>query len=228
MVLLIIQGCSGSSNESLSEAEIPAEEVGDVTEYPFNEVFWGDTHFHTSKSGDAFGGGTRITPEESYRMARGETVKSNSGQMFTIKRPLDFLVITDHAEGFGIFDEIASGNEVLLADPIAKKWYDMLQGGPEEAAKLKVEIPYALANNQLPEPITNPETAVPLIRNSWQSFTALADSYYTPGEFTTIIGFEWTSVPTGNNLHRNIYFRDYSDKVDQIIPFSSLQREDPE
>lgn len=200
----------------------------EVQRFPMKKVFWGDTHHHTAISGDAFGGGTRMTPEDSYRMAIGETVKTNTGQEFQMRRPLDFLCITDHAEGFGVFIEIDRGNEILMQDSIARRWNQMLKGGKEEAMQLAVEIPSALANNKLPEPITNPETAVPLMRASWKDHTATAEKYNKPGEFTAFISWEWTSVPSGNNLHRNVILRDDKTSADQIIPFSALQSEDAE
>jgi hypothetical protein len=145
-----------------------------------------------------------------------------------MRRPLDFLCITDHAEGFGVFIEIDKGNPVLMTDSIARRWNELLKGGPEEAKQLAVEIPYAMANNKLPEPVTNPETAVPILRKAWQDFTATAEKYNQPGKFTAFISYEWTSVPTGNNLHRNVIFRDDKEQADQILPFSALQSEDPE
>lgn len=191
-------------------------------------VYWGDTHFHTAISGDAFGAGTRLGPEESYRLAIGEKIKSNTGQDVQLRRPLDFLAITDHAEGFGWFNELAKGNPLLMDDPKAKEWYDLLQKGEEGAAKLQVEIPYALANNTLPATATDPKIVVPQFTSSWQEYTATAEKYNNPGKFTAMIGYEWTSVPGGNNLHRVVLFRDNKDKTDQILPFSALQSEDPE
>ncbi len=166
--------------------------------------------------------------EDALRIAIGEEVKSNTGQLVKMERPLDFIAITDHAEGFGVFLEIAKGNEILLADPIAKRWYDLLQGGKKEAAQLAVEIPSALANNKLPEPITNPKKAIPLLRSSWQAANATVEKYNKPGTFTALQAYEWTSVTGGNNLHRNVIFRDGKDKVDSILPFSALQSDDPE
>lgn len=232
LTLLLSASCKEATNttdiaKETVETMAEAAEI-EVQRYPLKKVFWGDTHHHTSISGDAFGGGTRMTPDDSYRMAIGERVKTNTGQEFKLRRPLDFLCITDHAEGFGIFVEIDKGNEVLMQDSIARRWNQLLKGGKEEALQLAVEIPYALANNQLPEPITNPETAVPLMRESWKAHTATAEKYNKPGEFTAFISWEWTSVPTGNNLHRNVILRDDKDKADQIIPFSALQSEDAE
>ena len=230
--LLISASCQQSQKSKDPAKEVlPTEaetDISNVERYPLRKVFWGDTHHHTALSGDAFGGGTRLNAEDSYRLALGETLKSNTGQTVQLKRPLDFLCITDHAEGFGVFIEIDKGNPVLMTDSIARRWNKLLKGGEEEAKQLAVEIPYALANNKLPEPVTNPETAVPLLRASWLDFTRMAEKYNKPGEFTAFISYEWTSVPTGNNLHRNVIFRDNKDRADQILPFSALQSEDPE
>ena len=230
LLLALSSACQGGPKSATEESSdtITSALTEEVERFPNKKVFWGDTHHHTALSGDAFGGGTRLTAEDSYRLALGETVNSNLGDPITLRRPLDFLCITDHAEGFGVFVEIDKGNPILMTDSIARRWNQLLKGGPEEAQQLAVEIPSALANNKLPEPITNPETAVPLMRDSWQQFTATAEKYNQPGKFTAFIAYEWTSVPTGNNMHRNIVFRDNKDKTDQIIPFSALQSEDPE
>ncbi len=231
--LFILMSCQ-NKNEPMPEneetvANASTEMIAAPPYYENKQVFWGDTHFHTAISGDAFGAGTRLSPDESYRLAIGEKIKSNTGQDVQLVRPLDFLAISDHAEGFGAFFEIMKGNPVMLEDPIAKKWYDLLQEGTKEAnQELAVGIPAALASGNLPEPVTNPEKAVPLLRNSWQEYTTTAEKYNKPGKFTAMIAYEWTSVPGGNNLHRNIMFRDGKDKADQIIPFSALQSEDPE
>ncbi len=192
-------------------------------------VYWGDTHVHTAISGDAFGSGTRLGAEEAYRLAIGEKIESNTGQIVQLQRPLDFMAVADHAEGFGVFYEIQKGNKTLLADPIAKGWYDLLQKGDEKSnVQLNLEIKDALANSKLPEPITNPETATPILRTAWQDYTKIAEKYNNPGKFTAMIGYEWTSVPGGNNMHRVVLFRDNKDKTDQILPFSAIQSEDPE
>lgn len=234
LALILFSSCgkeksSIEANNNIIDSVALAKNSTSPTYYENKQVFWGDTHFHTAISGDAFGGGTRLSPEDSYRLAIGEKINSNTGQEVQLVRPLDFLAISDHAEGFGAFFEIMKGNPVMLADPIAKEWHDLLQEGTKEAnQKLAVGIPAALASGNLPEPITNPDKAIPMLRNSWQEYTATAEKYNNPGKFTAIIAYEWTSVPGGNNLHRNIMFRDGKDKADQIIPFSALQSEDPE
>jgi hypothetical protein len=195
--------------------------------YP-TAVYFGDTHHHTANSGDAFMGGDRLSPEDAYRFARGEQVTSSSGVPVKLSRPLDFLVVSDHAEGLGVMFEVYKGNPVMMADPTLARWGKALKAGGEEARAASNELVSAQAQHKLPPTITDPKIVGPLIKSVWQQYTATAEKYNEVGRFTAIIGFEWTSVPGGNNLHRNILFRDNKDKADQILPFSSWQSEDPE
>ncbi|MEZ5821643.1 MAG: DUF3604 domain-containing protein [Xanthobacteraceae bacterium] len=196
--------------------------------YP-TRPFFGDTHHHTANSGDAFLAGDRLTPEQSYRFARGEEVVSSTGVPAKLSRPLDFLVVSDHAEGLGIMYQVAEGNPAFTSDPTLARWGRVMKSGsPEEISATKTELIAAQAQNTLPAPVKNPKVVGPIIRSVWQDYTATAEKFNEPGKFTAMIGYEWTSVPGGNNLHRNVLFRDNKDKADQIIPFSAWQSEDPE
>ncbi len=196
-------------------------------DYPIR-VFWGDTHNHTSNSGDAITGGNRLTPEQAYRFARGEEVVSSSGVLAKLSRPLDFLVVSDHAEGLGVGYELLDGNPVLMEDPTLARWNAMMKAGGKQAGQALHELVSAQGQGTLPKPITDPAIVGPIIHTVWQKYTATADRFNEPGEFTAMIGFEWTSVPGGNNLHRNVLFRDGKDRAAQVMPFSSWQSQDPE
>ena len=195
--------------------------------YP-TRVFFGDTHHHTSNSGDAFSGGNRLTPEDAYRFARGDEVVSSTGVPARLSRPLDFLVVSDHAEGLGLMFEVYNGNPAFISDPTLAEWQKGMKAGGDEAAAVAGAIVKAQAMGTLPGPVKNPQVIGPIMKSVWQQYTATADKYNEPGRFTAMIGYEWTSVPGGNNLHRNVLFRDGKDKADQVFPFSSWQSEDPE
>jgi hypothetical protein len=195
--------------------------------YP-TRVFFGDTHHHTANSGDGFAGGNRLGPEEAYRLARGEEVVTSTGIAAKMGRPLDFLVISDHAEGLGLMAQVYEGNPAFVADPQAKRWGEMMKAGGAEAAKAAGEIVSAQANNKLPPVIKDPKVVGPIMKSVWEKYTAIAEKYNEPGRFTAMIGYEWTSVPKGNNLHRNILYRDGKAKADHAFPFSSWNSEDPE
>jgi len=196
-------------------------------DYP-TRVLWGDTHFHTTNSGDAFTAGTRFTPEQGYRIARGEEVISTTGLPARLPRPLDFLVISDHSEGLGLMTEVYNGNPALMTDSTVERWSRMMKAGGTEASAAVSEVIGAQANNSLPPVLTDPKIAGPLMMSVWQRAAAIADKYNEPGKFTTIIGFEWTPTPGGDNLHRNVLLRDGQERAVQVFPFTSWESQDPE
>ena len=149
--------------------------------YPI-EVYWGETHLHSANSTDAVGAGNRLGPEETMRFARGEEVISSSGQPARLGRPLDFVVLTDHAEGLGIGVELLRGNPTLMADAAAKRWHDMMIEGGEKARQVGVEIPEALASGTLPEVLQDPEVLVPIAKTVWADNNAIAGGSTNPGD----------------------------------------------
>ncbi len=195
--------------------------------YP-TRVYFGDTHHHTANSGDAFMNGNRLSPEQAYRFARGEEVVSTTGVPVRLSRPMDFLAISDHAEGLGVMYQLYDGNPAMTADPTLARWAEAMKEGGQAAADAQNELVSAQAQGTLPAPVRDPKIVGPIMRSVWQQYTATAEQFNDPGRFTAIIAFEWTSVPGGNNLHRNVLFRDNKDKADQILPFSAWQSEDPE
>ena len=192
------------------------------------KLLFGDTHHHTANSGDAFMGGNRLTPEQAYRFARGEEIVSSTGVPAKLSRPLDFLVISDHAEGLGVITEVYNGNPSFVSDPTLARWSRMMQAGGDEAAQAANELVSAQAQGTLPGPVQDPAEVGPVMMSVWQQYTETAEKFNEPGVFTAMIGFEWTSVPGGNNLHRNVLYRDDKGTADQLFPFTSWQSEDPE
>ena len=185
-----------------------------------NRIFWGDTHHHTSYSPDAGLVGNILGPEAAYQFARGEEVTSSSGLRAKLLRPLDFLVVSDHAEYIGLADMLRTSDPVLLDDPIGKRWNDMFHGG--KGYDLFIEILGSVAAGD--EKIKNPQVK----RSIWERFTKVADRYNEPGRFTAFIGFEWSSIPQGNNLHRVAVFRDGAERANQVVPYSMFDSVDPE
>jgi hypothetical protein len=188
------------------------------------QVLWGDTHLHTANSPDAFAFGNRLTPEDAYRFARGETVTSASGQRAQLSRPLDWLVVADHGVAMGAVMEIYKGNPALLKDEQLKRWHLMMNESPEQGVKAAGEMISAGSQGKLPPAILDSKIA----RTVWNEYTATAEEFNEPGRFTTIMGYEWTSLIKGNNLHRVLMFRGNKSKVDQILPFTFADSPDPE
>jgi len=167
---------------------------------------------------DAGAFGARLTPRDAYRFARGEEVTASSGQPAKLSRPLDFLVVADHSDGMGFFPLLLAGGPTIQADSQGRKWNELIQSGKGEEAALDIIVSFgkgAISKAILPVPGTT------AYRDAWQETIAAAEAYNAPGRFTAFIGFEWTSNTGGNNLHRNVIFRDNGDKALQVEPFTT-------
>ncbi len=222
------EGVAGAPEKTPAEAEEARKAYSPYArKYP-TRVYFGDTHHHTMNSGDAFMNGDRLSPEDSYRFARGEEVTSSTGVPVKLSRPMDFLVISDHAEGLGVIAEVYNGNPAFASDPTLARWGKAMKEGGKAAGDAQNELVSAQAQGTLPAPIKEPKVVGPIMRSVWQQYTATSERFNDPGAFTAMIAYEWTSVPGGNNLHRNVLFRDGKDKADTILPFSAWQSEDPE
>lgn len=187
--------------------------------FPTRPLF-GDTHLHTGASFDAGAFGARLTPRDAYRFARGEEVMASSGQPAKLSRPLDFLVVADHSDNMGMFPDLFAGKPEVIADPQAKTWYDMIKGG--QGGEAAIQIIQSFSAGTLPKSmIYGPETRP--YKNAWLDTVKAAEEYNEPGRFTAVIGYEWTSNTAGNNLHRNVIFRDNGDKADQVVPYTTLK-----
>ncbi len=188
--------------------------------FPTRPLF-GDTHLHTAISVDA-GTMNRVGQEDAFRFARGEEVTSTGGLRAKLSRPLDFLVISDHAEMYGLMPQLLSGDPDVLATETGRRWYSRLTSGDVGTIfDTAMEIVGSLSGDE--PPIKSAQS----VRNAWRAYTALADRYNDPGAFTTIIGFEWTAIG-GYNLHRNVLFRGGADVADQTLPFSQFDSKNPE
>ncbi len=185
-------------------------------------VFFGDTHFHSSLSVDSGMIGNRIDLEDALRFSRGEEITTSTGQRAQLNRPLDFLVLSDHAEYLGLADLIANGDPTLLATDVGKLWYAAVQAGGDAAWAEVIKLMEDFASG------TPRFRDAKLERSVWDKVVDIASEYNQPGAFTTLNGYEWSSTTGGNNLHRVVVFRDGPDRVKQIIPFSAFDSQDPE
>lgn len=188
--------------------------------FPEN-VYWGDTHLHTSVSLDAFGdGNTTVGVDEAYRWAKGETVASDDGMPTRISRPLDFLMVADHAEYLGLVPGLARKDPILLEDPEGARWAKMIEEG-KLGSEVFSEFIYDVTGNN--PRMVNEDFA----QSVWQQNIDAAEAHNEPGKFTAFIGYEWSAFPNGNNLHRVVVFRDGGDKASQVIPFSAFDSQNP-
>jgi hypothetical protein len=184
---------------------------------PLKNVYFGEQHLHTRNSPDAFAAGSRQTWDEAFRYGRGEevtlhTIATNN----KIKRgtPYDFMAVTDHAEYFGVMPRLIDPKDPLAKTAFAKK----LQSNDPSAVQAILHS--ILTSTAMPEYVTST-----MLKNNWQDYVKITNKYNDPGKFTTLIAFEWTSIPNGRNMHRNVFFRN---DTGPEVPYSSFDSFHPE
>ncbi len=187
---------------------------------PERNVYFGQTHVHTSWSFDAYVFGNTVTgPEEAYKYALGQPIKHPGGYTVQLKRPLDFQAVTDHAEYVGTVRLANDPGSELSKLPIADKLKVRSQ---DDIQKIYLFLGASLLKNEPIKELLDPEVAGGI----WKQTVAIADKYYQPGKFTTFAAYEWTSTPNNSNMHRNVIFKDTKKVPD--VPYSSINSTHPE
>jgi len=185
-------------------------------------VYWGDTHLHTGLSMDAGLFGARLGLDDAYRFARGEEVTASTGQPARLGRPLDWLVIADHSDGMGFFTDLAAGEPNILKFDQARPWYEGLQAGGEASAAAALSLIGTFSQGKIdPEMMAEYSPGGKTYASIWEKVVDAAERFNDPGTFTAFIGFEWTSLIKGNNLHRNVIFREGAEKAGQVVPYTT-------
>ncbi|MEP1201286.1 DUF3604 domain-containing protein [Tateyamaria sp.] len=212
----------------LLAASLPSQ-----AEEPTN-LYWGDTHLHTGLSFDAYTFGTVGRPDTAYRYAKGQPVVHPVLQTMTrMDRPLDFLIVADHAETLGTVARILEGEAPELEETPAGSF--VLSAAGERTQHELDQVYNGL--NAVGSGLVN-DTGLAIedladlhgeaIRPAWFETIEAADAHNEPGDFTAFIGWEWTSQPGGANFHRVVFLPQASEVASQFLPYSSLESDDPE
>jgi hypothetical protein len=187
---------------------------------PLKNVYFGEQHLHTVNSPDAFAFGTRNGPDEAYRFCKGEAIKKiSSGEMIQKKTPYDWCAVTDHAEYMGIMPLLLKKDNPMADTEIGK---DIASGDPKKGEAAFQLIINSVANNEPISYMNDPKLMVSI----WDDQKKITNKHNAPGKFTTLIAFEWTSIPNDQNLHHNVFFRDDKGPDTQFSSFDSIKRED--
>ena len=189
-------------------------------DYP-DRVYWGDSHLHTSYSWDAGLVGNTLPPDAAYRFAKGERVMASTGLPVKLIRPLDWLVVADHAESLGVAVLIDRSDPAILASDVGRKTHDFYKKG-EIYDAFETWGLNAIVKGE--DPLKDPA----ITRSVWEEIVDAADEHYQPGLFTAFIGYEWSSAPGGNNLHRVVVTRDSAAEAKKVLPFPAYDSSDPE
>ncbi|MEO9499049.1 DUF3604 domain-containing protein [Parasphingorhabdus sp.] len=212
---LSVSGCSQQSDENDKSAGSV-----EVTDYP-EQVYWGDLHLHTLYSFDSYNFGNKtFGPDDAYRFAQGEEVDAHGGKKAKLEQPLDFLMVSDHAEFTGVFLGMEKGNPDIADTPLGKAWAAMNEAGDTLGPMDEVvtSLRDGKAKRQPPEAFR---------KTIWSELVEAAERHNKPGKFTTFAGYEWTSMPGGGNQHRVVVYKDDKDKTLQTIPFSAADSNNP-
>ena len=220
----LLTGCTQPGDrvdaETATAPETAARQGPATVSNPNRNAYFGDLHVHTFYSLDAFIFGTRTTPHDAYRYAKGEALAHPAGFEMQLDKPLDFQAVTDHASYLGILPAMANPASSVGTHPLAMALRDA-RTAPEKLAYFLETAPALLrssANSELLD--------LDIVTDAWQDIVETAERHNDPGAFTTFIGYEYTtSGPEGANLHRNVIFRG-SEAPD--LPFSAVDSQNPE
>ncbi|WP_425091679.1 DUF3604 domain-containing protein [Tropicimonas sp. S265A] len=229
-ILVAMSLCAVLSSASHANEAVPSKAAAEGTfpDRPFspyaNRTFperplWGDTHLHTSLSLDAGLFGNTLPPDTAWRFAKGEQVVSSTGQPVRLARPLDWMVLTDHTDSMGFATDLQAGKPNILADPKGLEWYQGFNEGGDAAARAAFDLITNFSQGTLPEELfASYQPGSDAFAFTWEQIVMAAEAHNDPGNFTAFIGFEWTSVPGGFNLHRNVMLRDGAIRALQMVP----------
>jgi hypothetical protein len=225
--LAVLAGCSKqpsttttTTTTTTTAATIAAATSDRPAPNPDRNAYFGNVHVHTGYSFDAFTNGSKTKPEDAYAWAQGkEITNSGVGGKIQIVTPLDFYMVSEHAEFMGVFNQMANPDSPLSKHPLAA---GVTSPDPNVAMQTFAGILRDMSNGKIDPEFTNPKLA----HSVWEEIVKAADDNYKPGKFTTFAGFEWTSNPQKRNLHRVVVFRDTTHLPDLVL--SSLESDDPE
>lgn len=227
IILIFLISCSNASE--FQPGELIETEVNTTRTADYNETknaYFGDLHIHSSWSFDAFVSNVRTSPDDAYRFGKGEAIPHVSGKDIQLKRPLDFMAVSDHAEYMGALIQMLDSEHPMSKISLAEKI-----NNPDRETVIKAfrRLQFSIGTNWPFEELIQPER----LQNTWQRMVEAADRHYAPGTFTTFPAYEWTSSPAvylnwpqyAQNLHRNVIFK--GGKVAGNV-FSSFDSQNPE
>ena len=219
---LTAAGCAGDGGATVQASQDAGTgtAVESAEPNPLRNAYFGDLHTHTNFSYDAFLNGTRATPDDAYRYAKGGALTHPAGFEVQLDAPLDFYAVTDHASFLGMLPAVMDPARDV-SHPVAELVNDFVSGALTGGARTRARRDIRAYTLGLSEPPHDPD----VVRSAWRETVEAAERHNDPGRFTTFVGYEFTGSPENQNLHRNVIFR--GSAVPEL-PFSRLDSFNPE
>ncbi len=198
------------------------------------QPLFGDLHIHTAISMDANSLGTRATPDDAYRFARGEPIEVYSGDPSAptrpaqIDRPLDFAAVTDHAEWMA---------EVSLCTTPGSPTYDSdgckIYRGEEDSwlatllglTGFRARIGGLIGLGGRRSDVCGEGDAVcrDELASVWKANQEATERWYDRTDecaFTSFHAWEYSHSPKSTKVHRNVILRN---EIVPELPISALE-----
>ncbi len=206
VIVFLLLGCAEKetdtpqSSDAGSSTQPATAENAAVQVYTDKQALFGELHVHSRNSPDAYMSGVRVPPEDAYRYAKGEAIDHFSGKKIKATQPLDFLAVTDHAEYLGVLPALSDPAGPFADTNVSK---EILSGDAKRYWTAARAVLHTLSNLEMHPELTDQSVS----RSIWSTYVDIAEEFYEPGVFTTLVAYEWTSIPNSQNMHRNVIFR---------------------
>ena len=217
-----------AQNQVDEEVSPPSDQITLSNTIP-DGVYWGDLHVHSRLSMDSFSFGNRMmTADDAFKFAKGEPIEAHTGDIAQLKKPLDFLLVSDHAEFLGVIASIMDRKHGIEKTELGKRWSGWLE---ENNLQSIIQEWVSAFDADTSSSDSKPKIEYPdeaFFKGVWGEMVETAERHNDPGKFSAFSGYEWTSMIDGDNMHRVVIFRDGAEKTLGAIPVSSTENNDPE
>ncbi|MGC6521249.1 MAG: DUF3604 domain-containing protein [Candidatus Micropelagos thuwalensis] len=217
-----------AQNQVDEEVSPPSDQITLSNTIP-DGVYWGDLHVHSRLSMDSFSFGNRMmTADDAFKFAKGEPIEAHTGDIAQLKKPLDFLLVSDHAEFLGVIASIMDRKHGIEKTELGKRWSGWLE---ENNLQSIIQEWVSAFDADTTSSVSKPKIEYPdeaFFKGVWGEMVETAERHNDPGKFSAFSGYEWTSMIDGDNMHRVVIFRDGAEKTLGAIPVSSTENNDPE
>jgi hypothetical protein len=132
------------------------------------------------------------------------------------------VVTTEHSDGMGMIDDLRAGAPNVMASDQGARWSEALQAGGAASAEAALDLITTFSQGEMdPALLADYSPGSPIYASVWKGIVDTVEQHNDPGYFTAFIGYEWTSLIAGNNMHRNVIYRDGAERALLMEPLTT-------